>query len=213
LVQRLAAALVIAVFAGGSVMAADKPVKIVALGDSLVAGYGLPANAAFPVQLEKALNAKGVAVEVANAGVSGDTSSGGLGRLDWSVPEGTEAVIVTLGANDMLRGLDPKVARDALTQIVQKLKARKIEVLLTGMQSAPNMGPDYARAFNAIYPDIAKSENVLLYPFYLDGIAGDAKLNQRDGIHPTEAGIAAIVQRVLPKAEELVARVKAKRGS
>lgn len=199
-------------------MAADNsvkilPVKIVALGDSLVAGYGLPANAAFPVQLEKALNAKGVAVEVANAGVSGDTSSGGLGRLDWSVPEGTEAVIVTLGANDMLRGLDPKVTRDALTQIVQKLKARKIEVLLTGMQSAPNMGPDYARAFNAIYSDIAKSEDVLLYPFYLDGVASDAKLNQRDGIHPTEAGIAAIVQRVLPKAEELVARVKAKRGS
>jgi acyl-CoA thioesterase-1 len=200
-------------FAGVSAMAADKPVKIVALGDSLVAGYGLPANAAFPVQLEKALNAKGVAVEIANAGVSGDTSTGGLGRLDWSIPDGTDAVIVTLGANDMLRGLDPKVARDALTQIVQKLKARKIEVLLTGMQSAPNMGPDYARAFNAIYPDIAKSEGVLLYPFYLDGVAGDAKLNQRDGIHPTEAGIAAIVQRVLPKAEELVARVKAKRGS
>jgi acyl-CoA thioesterase-1 len=213
LVQRLAAALVIAVFAGVSAMAADKPVKIVALGDSLVAGYGLPANAAFPVQLEKALNAKGVAVEIANAGVSGDTSTGGLGRLDWSIPDGTEAVIVTLGANDMLRGLDPKVARDALTQIVQKLKARKIEVLLTGMQAAPNMGPDYARAFNAIYPDIAKSEGVLLYPFYLDGVAGDAKLNQRDGIHPTEAGIAAIVQRALPKAEELVARVKAKRGS
>lgn len=194
-------------------MAADKPVKIVALGDSLVAGYGLPANAAFPVQLEKALNAKGVAVEIANAGVSGDTSSGGLGRLEWSVPDGTDAVIVTLGANDMLRGLDPKVTRDALTQIVQKLKARKIEVLLTGMQSAPNMGPDYAAAFNAIYLDIAKAEDVLLYPFYLDGVAGDAKLNQRDGIHPTEDGIAKIVQRVLPKAEELVARVKAKRGS
>lgn len=194
-------------------MAAENPVKIVALGDSLVAGYGLPANAAFPVQLDKALNAKGVAVEIANAGVSGDTSSGGLGRLDWSIPEGTEAVIVTLGANDMLRGIDPKVTRDALTQIVQKLKARKIEVLLTGMQSAPNMGPDYAGAFNAIYPDLAKSEGVLLYPFYLDGVAGDAKLNQRDGIHPTEEGIARIVQRVLPKAEELVARVKAKRGS
>ncbi len=194
-------------------MAADKPVKIVALGDSLVAGYGLPANAAFPVQLEKALNAKGEAVEIANAGVSGDTSSGGLGRLDWSVPEDTDAVIVTLGANDMLRGIDPKVTRDALTQIVRKLKARKIEVLLTGMQSAPNMGPDYAAAFNAIYPDIAKAEGVLLYPFYLDGVAGDAKLNQRDGIHPTEDGIARIVQRVLPKAEELVARVKAKRGS
>jgi acyl-CoA thioesterase-1 len=213
LVQRLAAALVIAAFSGIPAMAAENPVKIVALGDSLVAGYGLPANAAFPVQLDKALNAKGVAVEIANAGVSGDTSSGGLGRLDWSIPEGTEAVIVTLGANDMLRGIDPKVTRDALTQIVQKLKARKIEVLLTGMQSAPNMGPDYAGAFNAIYPDLAKSEGVLLYPFYLDGVAGDAKLNQRDGIHPTEEGIARIVQRVLPKAEELVARVKAKRGS
>jgi acyl-CoA thioesterase-1 len=211
LVQRLAAALVIIAFAGSS-MAADKPIKIVALGDSLTAGYGLPANAAFPVQLEKALTAKGVAVEVSNAGVSGDTSSGGLGRLEWSVPDGTDAVIVTLGANDMLRGIDPKVTRDALTQIVRKLKARGIEVLLTGMQAAPNMGPDYARAFNAIYPDIAKSEDVLLYPFYLDGVAADAKLNQRDGIHPTEAGIAIVVQRLLPKVDELIARVKAKRG-
>ena len=218
MVQRLAAAGVIAGLAGVLALTAEDsaggaPVKIVALGDSLVAGYGLPANAAFPVQLEKALNAKDVAVEIANAGVSGDTSSGGLGRLDWSVPDGTDAVIVTLGANDMLRGLDPKVTRDALTQIVQKLKARKIEVLLTGMQAAPNMGPDYARAFNTIYPDIAKAEGVLLYPFYLDGVAGDAKLNQRDGIHPTEAGVAAIVQRVLPVAGELVARVKARRGS
>ena len=151
-------------------------------------------------------------MEVVNAGVSGDTSSGGLARLDWSVPKGTDAVILELGANDMLRGIDPKVTRDALTQIVQKLKTRGIEVLLTGMQSAPNMGPDYARAFNAIYPDIAKSENVLLYPFYLDGVAADAKLNQRDGIHPTEAGVAAIVERMLPKVEELIARVKAKRG-
>jgi acyl-CoA thioesterase-1 len=212
LVQRLAAALVIVALAGVQAMATDKPIKIVALGDSLTAGYGLPANAAFPVQLEKALTAKGVAVEVANAGVSGDTSSGGLGRLDWSVPDGTDAVIVTLGANDMLRGIDPKVTRDALTQIVQKLKARGTEVLLTGMQAAPNMGPDYARAFNAIYPDIAKSEDVLLYPFYLDGVAAEAKLNQRDGIHPTEAGIAVIVQRLLPKVDELIARVKAKRG-
>ena len=212
MVQRLAATLVIATCAAVAAMAADRPVKIVALGDSLVAGYGLPANAAVPVQLEKALSAKGVAVEIANAGVSGDTSSGGLGRLDWSVLDGTDAVIVTLGANDMLRGIDPKVTRDALTQIVQKLKTRGIEVLLTGMQSAPNMGPDYARAFNAIYPDIAKSENVLLYPFYLDGVAADAKLNQRDGIHPTEAGVAAIVERMLPKVEELIARVKAKIG-
>ena len=122
MVQRLAATLVIATCAAVAAMAADRPVKIVALGDSLVAGYGLPANAAVPVHLEKALSAKGVAVEIANAGVSGDTSSGGLGRLDWSVPDGTDAVIVTLGANDMLRGIDPKVTRDALTQIVQKLK-------------------------------------------------------------------------------------------
>ena len=192
---------------------AERPVKVVALGDSLTAGYQLQASEAFPAQLEKALKAKGLKVEIANAGVSGDTASGGLARLDWSVPDGTDAVIVELGANDMLRGIDPKVTRAALEQIVIRLKQRGIEVLLCGMLAARNFGPDYATTFDAIYPELAAAHGVVFYPFFLDGIAADAKLNQRDGIHPTAAGIEAIVTGILPKVEELIARVRAKRGS
>jgi acyl-CoA thioesterase-1 len=176
----------------------------------LSAGYQLPASAAFPAQLEKALKAKGVAVEIANAGVSGDTASGGLARLDWSVPEGTDAVILELGANDMLRGVDPKITRKALADIVSRLKARHVEVLLCGMRAAPNLGADYARAFDAIYPELAQANGLLLYPFFLDGIVTDAKLNQRDGLHPTAAGVAVIVEKIMPKVEELLARVKGK---
>lgn len=201
------------VWAVGVADAAERTVKIVALGDSLMAGYQLPAQDAFPVQLERALRAKGFAVEVANAGVSGDTSSGGLSRLDWSVPDGTDAVILELGANDMLRAVDPKVTRAALTEIVRRLKERRIEVLLCGMQAARNLGPDYARAFDPIYPDLAAANGLLLYPFFLDGIVGDAKLNQSDGLHPTAAGVTRIVAGLLPKAEELIARVRAKSGS
>ena len=196
----------------GTAAGADRPVRIVALGDSLTAGLGLPANAAFPARLEQALNAKGVAVEITNAGVSGDTASAALARLDWSVPEGTDAVIVELGANDTLRGIDPKVTREALEGIVGRLRQRRIEVLLAGMRAAPNLGPDYGRDFDAIYPDLAAQNDLLLYPFFLDGVATDAKLNQRDGLHPTAAGVDAIVARILPKAEELVARVRDKRG-
>jgi acyl-CoA thioesterase-1 len=192
--------------------AADGPVRIVALGDSLTAGFGLPANAAFPARLEQALRAKGIAVEISNAGVSGDTAAGGLARLDWSVPEGTEAVIVELGANDTLRGIDPKVTRQALEEIVRRLRGRGIAVLLAGMRAAPNLGPDYARDFEAIYSDLAARNDLLLYPFFLDGVATDARLNQRDGLHPTAAGVDAIVARILPKAEELVARARARRA-
>jgi acyl-CoA thioesterase-1 len=192
--------------------AAERPVRIVALGDSLTAGYGLAADAAFPARLDKALAAKGLPVTVANAGVSGDTASGGLARLDWSVPEGTEAVIVALGANDMLRGVDPKVTRKALEEIVRRLKARRIEVLLAGMRAAPNLGADYGREFEAIYSDLAKSYDLLLYPFFLDGVAADASFNQRDGLHPSAAGVDRIVAGILPKAEQLVARVREKRG-
>jgi acyl-CoA thioesterase I len=188
--------------------AAEQPVKIVVLGDSLTAGYGLPADAAFPAKLEQALKAKGLAVEVANAGVSGDTASGGLARLDWSVPEGTDAVILQLGANDMLRGVDPKVTRAALEEIVRRLVARRIAVLIAGMWAAPNLGPDYGRDFEAIYADLAAKNGLLLYPFFLDGVAADARLNQRDGTHPTAAGVDAIVKRILPKVEELVARAR-----
>jgi acyl-CoA thioesterase-1 len=186
---------------------------VVALGDSLTAGFQLRGSAAFPVQLERALKAKGLAVEVANAGVSGDTSSGGLARLDWSVPEGTDAVILELGANDMLRGVDPKVTRGALSEIVQRLKARRIEVLLCGMLAAPNMGADYGRAFDAIYPELAVANDLLLYPFFLEGVVADPKLHIGDGLHPSGEGVAKIVSGILPKVEAMLARVRAKPGT
>jgi acyl-CoA thioesterase-1 len=194
-------------------MAAEQPVTIVALGDSLTAGLGLPASAAFPAKLQAALRAKDKDVRVVNAGVSGDTASAGLARLDWSVPEGTDAVIVELGANDMLRGIDPAVTRKALNAILQRLTERHIPVLLAGMRAAPSLGPDYARAFEAIYPDLATKYNVLLYPFFLDGVATKAALNQQDGLHPTAAGIDVVVKGILPKVEDLLAQVKARRGS
>ena len=181
-----------------------KPIKLVALGDSLTAGYGLPAQSAFPVRLQQALRKKGVAVEIVNAGVSGDTSTGGRDRLDWSVPPDTDAVIVELGANDALRGIDPKVTRAALEDILKKLKARNIAVLLCGMYAPPNMGADYADRFNAIYPDLAKAYEVPLYPFFLDGVATDAKLNQADGLHPTAEGVEAIVRNILPTVESFL---------
>jgi len=214
-VQRLAGLLVLValLFAGsGDARAAERTIKVVALGDSLTAGYRLPASAAFPAQLERALKAKGIAVEIANAGVSGDTASGGLARLDWSVPAGTDAVILELGANDMLRGVDPQVSRAALGEIVQRLKARHIEVLVCGMRAAPNLGADYARAFDPIYPELAAANGLLLHPFFLDGIVTDQKFNQNDGLHPTEAGVAEIVRQILPKVEELLARVRAMPG-
>jgi acyl-CoA thioesterase-1 len=191
--------------------AADRPVRIVALGDSLTAGLGLPADGTFPAKLERALKARGIAAEVSNAGVSGDTAAGGLARLDWSVPEGTDAVIVELGANDMLRGIDPTVTRRALEEIVRRLTERRIAVLLAGMRAAPNLGADYGRDFEAIYAELAARNGLLLYPFFLDGVAAEAKLNQRDGLHPTAGGVDVIVARILPKVEELVARVRDRR--
>jgi acyl-CoA thioesterase-1 len=193
--------------------AAERPVKIVALGDSLTAGYQLAAGEAFPARLQAALRAKGLAVEIANAGVSGDTSSGGIARLDWSVPEGTDAVILELGANVMLRGIDPKITRNALETIIRRLKARRIEVLLSGMLAAPNLGADYAREFNRIYPELAAANDVLFDPFFIAGIVSDPNLNLSDGLHPSAAGVAVIVARVLPQAEALIARVRAKQPS
>lgn len=215
IVRIVIVAIACAIFLTGQMrpIVAAEPVKIVALGDSLTAGFGLAREAAFPARLEAALRAKGFAVEIANAGVSGDTPSGGLARLDWSVPEGTDAVILELGANDALRGLDPKVTRAALDAILRRLGERRIAVLLAGMRAPPNMGSDYGRAFDAIFPDLAAAHDVVFYPFFLDGVAAERVLNQGDGMHPTAAGIDAIVERILPKAEELIARVKAKRGS
>lgn len=192
-------------------LAADRPVRIVVLGDSLSAGFGLAAQDALPAKLERALKAKGIAVEIANAGVSGDTAAGGLSRLDWSVPDGTDAVILELGANDALRGSDPKATRAALEQIITRLKERRIAVLLAGMLAPRNLGPDYSKAFDPIYPELAAAHDLVFYPFIADGILGDRALNQADGIHPTAAGVDVMVSRMLPKAEELIARVKAGR--
>jgi acyl-CoA thioesterase I len=188
--------------------AAERPVNIVALGDSLTAGYGLAGNEAFPAQLQRALKARGLAANVVNAGVSGDTATGGLARLDWSVPDGTDAVILELGANDALRGFDPAVTRKALDAMLHRLQERKIPVLLCGMLAPPNLGTEYGRAFNAIYPDLARETGAILYPFFLAGVAADPKLNQSDGLHPTAAGVAVIVDRILRQVEQLIARVK-----
>jgi acyl-CoA thioesterase I len=192
---------------------AERPVKIVALGDSLTAGHGLPLDAAFPARLAKALAGLGFAVEIVNAGVSGDTASGGLARVDWSVPDDTDAVILELGANDMLRGIDPQVTRKALEAIVRRLTERGLPVLLCGMRAPPNYGADYVTAYEAIFPDLARKYGLLLYDFFLDGIVADQSVNQPDGLHPTAAGVDRIVERILPKAEELVAQARAKRGS
>lgn len=188
--------------------AAERPLNLVALGDSLTAGFGLPADAAFPVQLEAALKARGHAMTIANAGVSGDTATGGLDRVAWSVPDGTDGVILELGANDMLRGTDPAVTEKALDAIISGLKARGIPVLLAGMRAAPNLGPDYGRRFDAIYPRLAARYGLILYPFFLDGIAGDRSLNLADGLHPTKAGVARIVTGILPSVEDFVTRLR-----
>lgn len=192
--------------------APGKPVKMVAFGDSLTAGLGLPANQAFPVRLQKALESKGIKIDIINAGVSGDTASGGRDRLDWSIPEGTEAVILELGANDAMRGTDPKVTRAALADILTRLKARKIAVLLCGMLAPPNYGADYAARFNAIYPELARQFDVPLYPFFLDGVAAETKLNQGDGIHPTAEGVDRIVKGILPAVEALLGAIAAQRS-
>lgn len=179
-------------------------VRIVAFGDSLTAGYRLAPGDAFPVKLEKALRGRGLSVEVANAGVSGDTTAAGLARLDWAVPDGTQIVILELGANDALRGTDPAVTRANLDQTITRLKAKGAVVLLAGMLAPRNWGGDYAKRFDAIFPDLAKAHGVALYPFFLDGIALKSELNLDDGIHPNARGVDVIVARILPEVERLV---------
>jgi acyl-CoA thioesterase-1 len=198
--------------AGATVTAAQTPgkgpLRVVVLGDSLAAGFQLKASDAFPAQLERALKTRGHQVEVINAGVSGDTTAAGLERLRWAVPDKTDAVIVELGANDALRGLDPAKAKANLDGIITAVKAGGAEVLLAGMLAPGNMGADYARAFDAIYPALAKKHGVPLYPFFLDGVALDAQLNLSDGMHPNPKGVAEIVRRILPMVEELIGRVR-----
>lgn len=184
--------------------------KIVVLGDSLSAGYGLNVQDAFPSKLQAALKAKGYATEMINAGVSGDTATGGLERFDWSVPPDADAVILELGANDALRGVSPDVTRAALDQILTKIDARKLPVLLAGMKSPPNMGPDYVTKFDAMYPELAKKHGAIFYPFFLEGVAANGQLNQRDGMHPNPQGVDVIVKNILPQVEELIAKAKAR---
>jgi acyl-CoA thioesterase-1 len=202
-----AAALAVLAAPASAPRAQGQPLRLVVLGDSLTAGYGLPQEAAFPAVLERALKAKGYRVEITNAGVSGDTSSGGLDRLDWSVPDGTDGVIVELGANDMLRGLDPAVPRRAIGTIVERLKARNIPVMLAGMYASRNLGPDYVQKFDSLYQDIAKRHDLVLYPFFLDGVAGERSLNLPDGLHPTAKGVEIIVGRILPTVESFIGRL------
>ena len=194
----------LAVLAAASAARAE-PYRIVALGDSLTAGYGLDAGQSFPEKLEKALRERGHDVVIANAGVSGDTSAGGLSRLDWSVPDGTQLVILELGANDMLRAVEPEVTESNLDAILSRLKARGIAVLLAGMRAAPNLGPDFQASFDAIFPRLAERHGVALYPFFLDGVAADQALLQPDGMHPSAAGIDLIVERILPSVEAALA--------
>ncbi len=191
---------------------AEKPLRIVAFGDSLTSGYGLRSSQSFPVQLQKALKKRGHNVVVTNAGVAGDTTSGGLERLAWAVPDGTDAVIVELGANDALRGIDPKVTRANLEKIIANLKARHIPILLAGMRSPANWGDGYSDDFDAVFPDLARANGLIFYPFFLDGVVLDPKLNQNDGMHPAPKGVAVIVKRMLPSVEELITRAQARRA-
>jgi acyl-CoA thioesterase-1 len=197
---------------GMAVVAAEavaEPIEIVALGDSLVAGYGLASGESFPEQLEAALQERGHDVTVVNAGVSGDTASDGLARLEWSVPASADVVIVEFGGNDAMRGIDPGVTRAAVTEIVATLKGRGHAVLLAGMQAPRNFGDTYTREFDSIFPDVAAEYDVSLYPFFLEGIALDSAYNLPDGIHPSAGGVAAIVESILPAVEELIAEVGA----
>jgi acyl-CoA thioesterase I len=200
-----------AAFAYGAIAAPPgQPLRIVVLGDSLVAGFGIKPSEAFPAQLERALKERGHAVEVINAGVSGDTTAGGLERLRWAVPEHTGAVILELGANDALRGLDPGRAKANLDKIITTLKASGAEVLLAGMLAPRNLGVTYTRAFDAIYPELAAKHGLILYPFFLEGVAMSTKLNLDYGLRPNSRGVAEITKSILPSVEQLIERVRAK---
>ncbi|WP_271202332.1 arylesterase [Methylopila turkensis] len=206
------AALASVILRSGPAAAQSRPIRLVALGDSLTAGYGLGPREGFAPRLETALRARSHDVRVANAGVSGDTAEAGAQRVDWSVPDGTDGVIVELGANDMLRGLDPARTRAALTRILDRLKQRNIPAMLAGMRASPNLGADYVRRFDSIYPDLARERGLVLYPFFLEGVVGDRTLNLQDGIHPTARGIDIVVEKITPSVERFLAEIAARRS-
>ena len=212
--RRLFAALLPALlaFSVSPGQAAERPIHILGFGDSLMQGYGLPPGTDFPTQLEKALKARGLDVAVINAGVSGDTSAGGLARLDWSLADKPDAAIVEFGGNDGLRGLSPAEMEKNIDGMLAKLKAKNIPVLLAGMMSPRNWGPAYAAEFDAVFPRLAKKYDTLFYPFYLDGVALNPALMQGDGLHANPAGVKIIVGRIMPLAVQLVAKAKAGPG-
>lgn len=200
-----AAALAFVVMVGA---AAAEPVRILALGDSLTAGYGLARQDSFPARLQAALGRRGIAAEVINAGVSGDTTAGGRARLEWALADAPAVAIVELGANDGLRGLDPEATFANLDAIVRRLKAARVAVLLTGMKAPPNLGAEYGAAFNAVFPRIAEKHGVAFHPFFLDGVAAEPELNQDDGIHPNAAGVKIIVERLLPFVVDVIEKAR-----
>ncbi|MEX2450652.1 MAG: arylesterase [Rhodospirillales bacterium] len=198
--------LIVNAWIGFSVPAAAESLTITVLGDSLTAGYGLDRGDAFPARLEAALEKSGVPARVVGAGVSGDTTSGGLSRLDWALSEKPDLVIVELGANDGLRGIDPALSEKNLDRIVARIKERGIKVLLTGMKAPPNMGRDYADAFAAIFPAVAEKHDVPFYPFFLEGVAANPALNQDDAKHPNAEGVAVIVENILPYVKDALGK-------
>jgi len=200
----VAAALALFFGALASESAQAKTIHLVALGDSLTAGYGLAPGEAYPSVLEKALKDKGWDVAIANAGVSGDTAEDGAARADWSVPDGTDGVLLELGANDALRGLPPKKAKAALERIIAGFGKRKIPVMLIGVYAPRNLGQDYVQAFDGIYSALAKEHELVFYPFFLDGVVGEAKLNLQDGMHPSAEGVRMVVRRMLPTVEQFL---------
>ena len=186
-----------------------RTIQLVGFGDSLMAGYQLPPGDGFPAELEAALKAKGLDVAVADAGVSGDTTSGGLSRIDWSVPDGTDGVILELGANDALRGIPPEQTEKNLETMIERLKERKIPIFLAGMLAPPNMGPDYAEKFNPIYKRLADKYQLALYPFFLDGVAAHADLQLDDGMHPNPKGVDVMIEHILPAVIKFVGMIDA----
>lgn len=203
-------------FSGVSATAADTsaaPIRIVAFGDSITAGYGLQPEDALPARLEAALKAKGYAVAVTNAGVSGDTTAGGRARLDWTLAEKPDLLILALGGNDGLRGLDPAKTRENVDAMLARLKAQNVPTILVGMLAPRNLGPEYARVFDPLYGELAKKYDVPLYPFLLEGVAVDRALNQPDGIHPNPKGVDVIVERMLPTVTAALDRLGAKKSA
>ena len=204
----VAAGMLLAASGLHATQAAAGELVIVAFGDSLTAGLGLPEKDSFPAQLERALKARGQEVKVVNAGVSGDSAAAGLARLDWAMPDDASAVIVELGANDALQGLDPAATKATIEKIITELKARGLPILLAGMEAPPNLGKEYVEQFRALYADLAHRYDLILYPFFLDGVALDDKYTLGDGMHPNAEGVARIVDGILPKVEELLAKEK-----